>query len=88
MIIESLQTRTKRWIKRNFPDGDTQAIICALREILQATSQGRLYKRQILACYSQTRQAEIQPEFVIACENLLAEYQSKTQLSLFGGGAA
>lgn len=88
MIIPSLETRIERWIKRNFPDGDTQAIVCALRDILQLTEQGRAYRRQILSCYSRTRQAQIQPEFVVAVENLLVQYQRKPQLSLFGGGDA
>lgn len=88
MIIPSLETRIERWIKRNFPDGDTQAIACALRDILQLTEQGRVYRRQILSCYSRTRQAQIQPEFMVALENVLAKYVQSPQLSLFGGGAA
>lgn len=88
MMIPALETRIERWIGRNFPDGDSQQIICALRDILQLTDQGRVYRKQILRCYSQTQQAEIQPEFVVACENLLVQYQRKPQLSLFGGDAA
>lgn len=88
MIIPSLETRIERWIKRNFPDGDTQVIVVALREILQLTEQGRAYRRQILSCYSRTRQAQIQPEFQVAAENVLAQYQGKKQMSLFGGDAA
>jgi hypothetical protein len=88
MMIQVLETRINRFIKRNFPDGDTQAIVCALRDILQLTDRGRAYRRQILACYSKTKQAQILPEFQVACENLLVQYQRKPQLSLFGGGAA
>jgi hypothetical protein len=87
-MIQALQIRVNRFIKRNFPDGDTQAIVCALRDILQLTDQGRAYRKQILSCYSQTRQAEIMPDFQIACENLLVQYQGKTQMSLSGGDAA
>lgn len=88
MIIPALEIRITRWIKRNFPDGDTQPIVCALREILQQTDDGRIYRRKILSCYSQTRQAQIQPEFQVAAENVLAQYQGKKQMSLFGGDAA
>jgi hypothetical protein len=83
MIIEVLELRISRFIKKQFPDGDTQAIVCALRDILQMTDQGRVYRKQILACYSKPRQAELQPEFEIACENILAQYQRRPQLSLF-----
>lgn len=88
MIIGVLELRIERFIKRNFPDGDTQAVIVALRDILQLTDQGRTYRKQILSCYSKTKQAEIQPEFTIACENVLAKFVQLPQLSLFGGGAA
>ncbi len=88
MMIPVLELRIERFIKRNFPDSDTQAVVVALREILQLTDQGRVYRKQILSCYSKTRKAEIQPEFLLACENVLAKYVQSSQLSLFGGGAA
>lgn len=88
MLIPILERRVRRFVKISFPDGDTQAIVVALREIRQLTPTGRAYRRQILACYSRTRQAEIYPEFEIACENVLALYVTRTQLSLLGGDAA
>lgn len=88
MIIPVLETRISRFIKRNFPNVAPQEIASALREILNLTDQGRVYRKRILSCYSQTRQAQLQPEFQVAVENVLAQYQGRKQMSLFGGGAA
>ena len=83
-VIQALEIRVHRFIKKQFPDGDTQAIVTALRDILHGTDQGRTYRRQILSCYSQTNQAEIQPEFQVAVGNVLAQHLNKTQMTLLG----
>lgn len=85
-MIQALQIRVTRFIKSYFPDGDTEAIKTALREILLNTDEGRVYKRRILACYSRTKQAAIKIDFEIAVESILLEYQERTQLSLLDRG--
>lgn len=81
-----MKHRITRFIKCYFPDGDTNRVTSALQEILNNSDEGRAYRRRILACYSRTKQAQIDDEFMAAVETVLAEYQGREQMSLFGGG--
>lgn len=83
-----MQFKINRFIKAYFPDGDTNRIISALQEILNNSDEGRAYRRRILACYSRTKQAQINDEFMAAVEAVLIEYQGREQMNLFGGGGA
>lgn len=85
---ETLRIRIGKFLNRWYSKGETELCKATLQAILANSEEGRVYKRRILSCYSQTKQAEIHDDFVAAAEELLSEYQERQQFSLFGGGAA
>lgn len=85
---DALRIRIEKFLKRWYPKGETEQVKQTLQAILANSEEGRVYRRRILSCYSQTKQAELHDDFVAAAQELLSEYQGRQQFSLFGGGAA